>query len=216
MFLTNDPKLVVLGSALVIQYSCNNAYGVLTPIDYKALCLGINMAKAEEVHTMADYTKPLIELMDSLPPGEKVTLEGHSLGGFNLAIAMDRFPHKISVAVFLTAQPDCTHPPSYVLDQFIEKIPAGFWLDTQFSSNMDPVKPKNTLRFGRNCLASNLYQLSSSQDVALAEMLMRPGSLFIDDLSKAKAFSEVGYGSVNRVYIVCKKDLIIQEDFSVG
>ncbi|KAJ4947952.1 hypothetical protein NE237_008247 [Protea cynaroides] len=31
--------LVVLGSALVIQYSCNSAYGVLTPVDYKALCL---------------------------------------------------------------------------------------------------------------------------------------------------------------------------------
>ncbi|KAJ4965541.1 hypothetical protein NE237_017390 [Protea cynaroides] len=184
----------------------------VTAIDL--LASGINMAKIDEVHTMADYTEPLIELMDSVRPGEKVILVGHSLGGFNLAIAMDRFPHKISVAVFLTAQmPDCTHRPSYVLDQFMERIPAGFWLDTQLSSDMDPVKPKNTLRFGINCLASNLYQLSSPQDLALGEMLVRPGSLFQDDLSMMKVFSEVGYGSVNRVYIVCNKDLIMREDF---
>ncbi|XP_042519207.1 salicylic acid-binding protein 2-like [Macadamia integrifolia] len=185
----------------------------VTAIDLAAS--GINMAKLAEVHTMSNYSQPLMELMDSLPPGEKVTLVGHSLGGYNLAIAMDRFPHKISVAVFLTAfMPDSTHSPSYVLDQFMERIPAeGCWLDTHFSSDLDPVMPKTTVLFGPKFLAFKLYQLSSSQDLALGETLVRPGSMFIEDLSKGKAFSKEGYGSVNRVYIVCKKDLVITEDF---
>ncbi|KAJ4967276.1 hypothetical protein NE237_019125 [Protea cynaroides] len=184
----------------------------VTAIDLAAS--GINMAKIDEIHTMADYTEPLIESMDSLPPGEKVILVGHSLAGISIALAMDRFPHKISAAVFLTAHmPDCTHPPSYVVDRLMEGIPADFWLDSKLSSGLDPVKPKPTVLFGPKCLASNVYQLCPPQDLALAEMLMRPGSTFQNDLSKMKAFSEVGYGSVNRVYIVCNKDLTMKQDF---
>ncbi|XP_043711674.1 salicylic acid-binding protein 2-like isoform X1 [Telopea speciosissima] len=184
----------------------------VTAIDLAAS--GMNMAKIEEVHTFSDYTKPLIELMESLPPGEKVTLVGHSFGGYNLALAMDKFPHKISVAVFLTAHmPDWTHSPSYVLDEFIERTPPEGWLDTHFSSDLDPVMPQTTMLFGPKFLAFKLYQLSSSKDLALAEMLIRPGSLFKEDLSKCMSFSEEGYGSINQVYIVCKKDLTITEDF---
>ncbi|KAJ4965403.1 hypothetical protein NE237_017252 [Protea cynaroides] len=176
---------------------------------------GINMAKIDEVHTMADYTEPLIELMDSLPPGEKVTLVGHSLGGLNLALAMNRFPDKISAAVFLTAfMPDITNSPSYVLEPLRSLGSAEeHWLDTHFSSDLDPVNPKITMHFGPKFVASKLYQLSSSEDLALAKMLMRTGSTFQDDLSKGKAFSEVGYGSVNRVYIVCKNDKAMTEEY---
>ncbi|XP_042518898.1 methylesterase 3-like [Macadamia integrifolia] len=184
----------------------------VTAIDLAAS--GVNMAKIHEVHTLSDYTQPLIELMDSLPTGEKVTLVGHSLGGYNLALVMDMFPQKISVAVFLTAHmPDCTHSPSYVMDELIERIPADFWLDTQLSSDLDPEKPKNIVVFGPKCLFSNLYQLSSSQDLALAELLARPGSMFHEDILKVKPFSKEGYGSVNRVFIVCKRDLTMKEDF---
>ncbi|XP_043711678.1 methylesterase 3-like isoform X2 [Telopea speciosissima] len=184
----------------------------VTAIDLGAS--GINMAKIQEVHTLSDYTQPLIELLDALPPEEKVTLVGHSLAGYNLAHAMDRFPHKISIAVFVAAHmPDCTHPPSYVMDKLNKTITAEFWLDTQLSSDLDPVKPKNIVVFGPKWMASNLYQLSSSQDLALAELLARPGSMFHEDISKGKPFSEEGYGRVNRVYIVCKKDLTFKEDF---
>ncbi|XP_043710120.1 methylesterase 3-like [Telopea speciosissima] len=183
----------------------------VTVIDLAAS--GINMTKPDEVRTMSDYTQPLIELMESLPPGEKVTLVGHSLGGINLAVAMDKFPHKISVAVFLTAfMPDFTHSPSNIIDEMMKGGPADFWLDSYHSSDPDPVKPKTTILFGSKCLASKFYQLCSPQDLALAKMLIRPGSLFEQDLSKGKAFSEEGYGSINRVFIVCNKDLTITED----
>lgn len=80
---------------------------------------GINMKPIRDVHSMAEYSQPLLELMESLSgPTEKVVLVGHSLGGLSLALAMEKFPEKIVAAVFLTAfMPDTVHRPSYVLDQ---------------------------------------------------------------------------------------------------
>ncbi|KAJ4966782.1 hypothetical protein NE237_018631 [Protea cynaroides] len=179
---------------------------------------GKNMTKIDDVHTMGDYTEPLIELIESsVPPGEKVILVGHSLGGFNLALAMYRFPQKISATVFLAAyMPDSIHSPSYVLDQLRSRSSSQSesLLDIHFSSDdLDPANAKITMIFGRKFVASQLYQLSPPEDLALAEMLMRPGPSLHVDLSKRKAFSEVGYLSVNRVYIVCKKDVTLTEDF---
>lgn len=84
---------------------------------------GINMKAIQEVHTLCEYSQPLLELLASLPPDESVILVGHSLGGLNLALAMDKFPQKISVSVYLTAfMPDTVHQPSYVLDQARELV----------------------------------------------------------------------------------------------
>lgn len=79
---------------------------------------GINMKPIQEVHTLRQYTQPLLDFLASLPDNEQVILVGHSLGGLNLALASDNFPHKVSVNVFVTAfMPDTTHKPSYVPDQ---------------------------------------------------------------------------------------------------
>lgn len=43
-------------------------------------------------------------------------------------------------------------------------------------------------------------------------MLIRPSSLFLEDLSKAKKFTDEGYGSVKRAYIICSEDLAIPLD----
>lgn len=51
------------------------------------------------------------------------------------------------------------------------------------------------------------------KDFELAMTLARPGSLFLDDLSKAKNFSNEGYGSVPQVYVVCDQDLGIPLEF---
>ena len=44
-----------------------------------------------------------MDFMASLPPEEKVILVGHSMGGNCIALAMERFPEKISAAVFAAA-----------------------------------------------------------------------------------------------------------------
>lgn len=51
------------------------------------------------------------------------------------------------------------------------------------------------------------------KDLDLAKALIRPGSLFINDLSKSDKFSDERYGSVPRVYVVCNEDKGIPEEF---
>ncbi|XVE87202.1 hypothetical protein DITRI_Ditri18aG0097100 [Diplodiscus trichospermus] len=175
---------------------------------------GINMEAIQDVHTFQEYTKPLLALLASL--NERAIVVGHSLGGLNLALAMDLFPHKISVGVFLTAvMPDTVHQPSYVLDKFF----AGgsqwqeAWPDFQTVTIGSPEKPFTVTTVGPKVLASQFYQNSSVEDLELAKTLLRPGSVFQQDLSKAKNFSDEGYGSVTRVFVVCDEDKAINLEF---
>jgi pimeloyl-ACP methyl ester carboxylesterase len=79
---------------------------------------GINLKKIEDVNTVLDYSEPLLQLMATISPNEKVILVGHSLGGLNIALAMEQFPEKVAVGVFITAlAPDVDHNASYVLEK---------------------------------------------------------------------------------------------------
>ncbi|XP_020238602.2 methylesterase 2 [Cajanus cajan] len=79
---------------------------------------GINMKRIEDVVTFSEYSEPLLQLLATLAQNEKIVLVGHSLGGLSIALAMDKFPEKVAVAVFLTAViPDTEHKPSYVLEK---------------------------------------------------------------------------------------------------
>lgn len=79
---------------------------------------GIDRKAIQDVHSIVEYSAPLLKTMACLPPNEKVVLVGHSLGGMNLAVAMEKYPNKIAASVFLTAfVPDTHHKPSYVLDK---------------------------------------------------------------------------------------------------
>jgi len=51
------------------------------------------------------------------------------------------------------------------------------------------------------------------QDLELAKSLVRPSSLFVEDLSRQKKFSREGYGSVPRSYIVCTEDIAITAEY---
>ncbi|KAL0350611.1 UNVERIFIED_CONTAM: Salicylic acid-binding protein 2 [Sesamum radiatum] len=175
---------------------------------------GLDRRSLHELRTFADYSQPLLELMASIPPEEKVVLVGHSLGGINLGLTMNIYPEKIKVAVFLAAfMPDSTHAPSYVLDQYLERTKANEWLDTEFLPYGPPEENLSSMLFGPNFISSKLYNLCSLQDVALGIMLARPCCMFVHDLSKQSAFTEEGYGSVKRVFIVCPEDKAISLKF---
>ncbi|KAJ1436532.1 Alpha/Beta hydrolase fold [Sesbania bispinosa] len=173
---------------------------------------GTNMKKIEDVDTLSEYSEPLLQLMATIPPNEKVVLVGHSFGGINIALVMDKFPEKVSVGVFLTAfVPDTEHRPSYVLEQCIEGTTEAEWLDTKFS----PCGNKTSILFGPKFFSTKFYQRSSTEDLELAKTLLRPGSLFMEDLSQLKNFSEQGYGSVPRAFIVCNEDIGIPLNFQL-
>ncbi|KAK2410988.1 salicylic acid-binding protein [Trifolium repens] len=170
---------------------------------------GTNLKKIEDVNTISEYTKPLLQLMATIPPNEKVILVGHSFGGLSIALAMEHFPEKIAVGVFLTSfTPDIEHSASYVLEKYIES--AAEWLDTEFSESGN----KTSMLFGPKFLSDKLYQQTSTEDLELAKTLLRHGSLFIEDLTQQKnLYTKQGYGSVPHDFIVCNDDLGIPLKF---
>lgn len=186
----------------------------VTALDLSAS--GINTKNLQDLRTFHDYTLPLLELMASLPQHHRVILVGHSLGGLNIALAADKYPEKVSVAVFLAAfMPDSVHAPSYPLDKYVERTSAEAWLDTEFKPYYgSPEEPIGTsMFFGPQFLTTKLYQLSSTEDLELAKLLARPSSFFLQDLSNAKPFSKEGYGSVERAYVICSEDKAIPQEF---
>ncbi|XP_076958042.1 salicylic acid-binding protein 2-like [Bidens hawaiensis] len=177
---------------------------------------GTDTRTIQQVQTFSDYTLPLLEFMVALPTGEKVVLVGHSLGGMNLAVAMEKFPEKVSVAVFLFAfMPDYVHKPSYVLDKHNENISTEDWLDTKFSGYDTENGSETSVLFGPHFLTSKLYNLCSNEDLELGKMLVRPSSLFLNDLRKERPFSKNGYGSVTRIYIIGMNDEGIPKEFQM-
>ncbi|KAJ7944383.1 Salicylic acid-binding protein 2 [Quillaja saponaria] len=163
---------------------------------------GINRKAIQDLHGIVDYSEPLLEFLASLPSNEKVVLVGHSLGGLNVALAMEKFPEKVALGVFLTAfMPDIEHKPSYVIDEFIKRIPIDGWLDAQFSSSGS----LTTVSFGPKFLSTKLYQLCSIEDLELAKVLVRPGLLFTEDLSKAKNFTKEGIWVSSSCLYCCQR-----------
>ena len=73
---------------------------------------GVNPKRLDELASVYDYVQPLMELVASLPQDEKVILVGHSYGGLPISLAMESFPEKILVAVFVSAyMPNYISPP---------------------------------------------------------------------------------------------------------
>ncbi|KAL0343625.1 UNVERIFIED_CONTAM: Polyneuridine-aldehyde esterase [Sesamum angustifolium] len=99
---------------LLVHGACHGAwnwYGLVTKLrsdGYRVTALdmasgGVNPKRVEEIRSVVDYCQPLLEFLTDLPAGEKVVIVGHSFGGGCISLAMEKFPHKISVAVFVTA-----------------------------------------------------------------------------------------------------------------
>ncbi|KAK6922990.1 Alpha/beta hydrolase fold-1 [Dillenia turbinata] len=187
----------------------------VTAIDLGAS--GTDPRAIQEIHTFARCNEPLTNIMASIPADEKVILVGHSLGGMILAFAMQQFTDKILVAVFLTALlPDTVHSPAYVMEQHIAMGhgPASF-LDSQFIPYGDLLEMNTAILFDPKFLKTYLYNESPVEDYTPATTLVRPGNPFTADLAKAPHFTNGGFRSVPRVFIVCTKDKSIPEPFQL-
>ncbi|PHT64389.1 hypothetical protein T459_31740 [Capsicum annuum] len=173
---------------------------------------GVNPKQVLEIPHLSDYFSPLMEFMNSLPADEKVILVGHSLGGLAISKAMEIFPEKISVAVFVAAL-----MPGMTLDAatiYNESSSGAFTLDNRITFDNGPTNPPTTFSFGPKYLASYVYQLSPIQDWVLATTVVRPLYLFsLDDISKEIILSSNKYGSVRRAYIVAAEDKLLSKEF---
>ncbi|KAK1363854.1 Polyneuridine-aldehyde esterase [Heracleum sosnowskyi] len=182
----------------------------VTTLD-SAAC-GINQKSVQEVHSYTDYYEPLMEFMANLPPDEKVILVGHSYGGYGLSLAMETFPEKISVAVFVTALmpgPDLTY---LTISHEINKVFKSFG-DEIFTFDQSLDKRIISYNFRPEALTSKLYQLSPNEDLTLATLLARPHPAETDiNASEELIVSQEKYGSVRRIYVVADQDIILPEE----
>ncbi|XP_071725053.1 methyl jasmonate esterase 1-like [Rutidosis leptorrhynchoides] len=174
---------------------------------------GVNPTPVREIHSLSDYFQPLTEFLEALPPQEKVILVGHSYGGRGLAIAMEKFPHKISVAVFASAHMPGPHFKLSTYAEAYDRIRPT--MDTKFEYADGSDNPPMILLFGPKILSSKFYQLSPPEDLMLATMLLGPHPCLNDPamLDSTVAVTEEKFGSVRRISIVCDQDLVIEEHF---
>ncbi|KNA08494.1 hypothetical protein SOVF_162070 [Spinacia oleracea] len=179
---------------------------MVTVIDLAAS--GINLVQARDVRSFSDYTQPLTDFMEDIPSHKRVILVGHSSGGAVISQAMEHFPEKVSVGVFLTAGmagPSLNY--SVIAQKTMSRV--ANVLDNKFTYGNGPNNPPTTFIFGPKFLSQVVFQYSPPEDAALATALVRPRPLVSAGglvLSKAK------YGSVNRVFIIAEEDKIVTED----
>ncbi|MBA0770155.1 hypothetical protein Goshw_003211 [Gossypium schwendimanii] len=105
---------------------------------------GVDPKRLEEVTSFSDYLQPLMDFFASLPDEQdrKVILVGHSYAGLCISLAMERFPKKISVAVFIAAyMPHHSSPPGTLIQEDLElgKMlvrPSGLFVEDLVSGNL--------------------------------------------------------------------------------
>ncbi|XP_058228519.1 methyl jasmonate esterase 1-like isoform X3 [Rhododendron vialii] len=176
---------------------------------------GVHPKQVDELRSMSDYSQPLMEFMEFLPPDDRVVLVGHSAGGISMSVAMERFPEKISVAAFVAS---FMHGPDLNLVTVFRKFFEGVesWMDTQHRYDKGQGKPPTSILWGPKHMQSKFYNLSPPEDLTLATMLVRPYPLYHHDevgLANDTVLTKENYGSVRRVYVVVEDDYVVKEEF---
>lgn len=173
---------------------------------------GIDSRTLADLNLVSEYSQPLIDFIGSLPSDEKVILVGHSFGGAVLSLAMERFPYKLSVAVFITAfMPGPDLALTSILHQYYARLDSQ--MDNKFSFANGMEHPPTSFGLGEEFLASIMYQLCPPEILTLAKMLVRPVCLLPDAIvTDDVVLSKEKYGLVPRIYVVCDQDKLIKKD----
>ncbi|KAK0606188.1 hypothetical protein LWI29_035001 [Acer saccharum] len=109
--------------------------------------------------------------------------------------------------------PHYNSPPATLIQQFFKSIPIESLLDTQLTFENGMEKLPNSAIFGPDYLKTTMYTHCSLEDLELGKMLVRPTGLFVEDFSKEGMLTKEKFGSVNRVFVFCKEDEVIAEEF---
>ncbi|CAN8254796.1 unnamed protein product [Cochlearia groenlandica] len=174
---------------------------------------GIDKRRFDEVRSISDYLEPLMSFLESLGEEEKVVLVGHSYGGIGLSLAMEKFPTKTSVGIFLSAyMPHHESPPSLLIQEYFKRLPEGFAMDCEFTFEEGPNQPPSSVMFGTSFLKEKAYSNCKLEDLELAMALVKPSWLYPKEMDGEDLLSKERYGTGKRVFIVCEGDNVVPEE----
>ncbi|CAO2196326.1 unnamed protein product [Urochloa humidicola] len=180
----------------------------VTALDLAAA--GVHPARLDEVRSFEEYSRPLLDAVAVAAAGERVILVGHSHGGLSLALAMERFPRKVAVAVFAAAAMPCVGKHMGVTtEEFMRRTSSkGLLMDCQTVPINGNSNNGVAIVMGPRFMEEKYYQESPAEDLTLAKLLVRPGNQFLNDpVMKDSALLTAGnYGSVAKVFVVAKAD----------
>nr|QED20596.1 esterase 1 [Tabernanthe iboga] len=166
---------------------------------------GRNLEPLNNLQTIDDYHEPLYSYMAALAAKDRVILVGHSSGGYAVCSAMERFPSKIALAVFVTAG---MVGPNLTADQIQEKI-SSLERPDDIEDNIFTVYPNGNidLLLGPEFMIHKMYNQSPPEDYTLARLLTRVIRTFNDEKSRLELLvSKERYGSVPRAYFIATED----------
>ncbi|GJX14523.1 putative methylesterase 11, chloroplastic [Tanacetum coccineum] len=165
---------------------------------------GIDRFDPNAIKSLSQYAKPLTDFLEMLPDGEKVILAGHDIGGACMSYAMELFPNKVAKAIFIAASMLKTGKST--LDMFSHKDNTNDLMRQaqKFLYVNGNNQPPTAIDLDKSLLKDLLFNQSSTKDVVLASISMRPipFSPILDKLS----LSDSNYGSVRRFYIETPED----------
>lgn len=164
---------------------------------------GINKAASAEVNSLAKYSLPLIEYLDSLD-NETVTLVGHSMAGCVLPYAMELYPHKISKAVYIASFMPRNNQSylSSAYPQVFPRLVSNGVVDLKYlkGAAQQPISASFNLEY----LRPYLYNESPEEDLIMAKLLLTPAPYPVAE--EVLTLTEEKYGQVRRFYIMTMKD----------
>ncbi|KAK1286996.1 hypothetical protein QJS10_CPB19g00195 [Acorus calamus] len=183
----------------------------LQPITLDLTGSGIDNRDPNNISTLAEYSKPLIDYLQSLPEDEKVILVCHSCGGASISYALELYPQKISKAVFISATMVLNGQRPF--DVFSEELASAevFLQESQlltYGNGKD--KSPTSLTFDKQQIKGLYFNQTPAKDIALAAVSMRP--IPLGPIMERLSLTPENYGSVRRYYIQTLDDHMLSPD----
>ncbi|KAL3641458.1 putative methylesterase 12, chloroplastic [Castilleja foliolosa] len=183
----------------------------LFPIALDLTGSGIELTDTKNVMTLADYSKPLINFLQTLQEDEKVILVGHSSGGACVSYALEHLPEKVSKAIYLcgTMISDGQKP----FDVFAEELGSAELFSPESKSLIygnGKDNPPTGFMFEKQHLHGLYFNQSPAKDVALATVSMRP--IPLGPMMESMSLTAEKYGIGRRFYIQTLDDNALSPD----
>ncbi|CAM0874456.1 unnamed protein product [Alopecurus aequalis] len=164
---------------------------------------GVDPTDPNTVRSFEQYDKPLLDLISTLPEGEKVILMGHGIGGLSVIHAMHEFVDRVKQAIFVAA---AMLPFGLQTDEDkkdgLPSLPENE-IESTFGAGADD--PPTTVALRLEFQRDRLSQQSPEEDSILASMLMRPWPLSAIGTASFEGDDE-RLNRVKRVFIKTERD----------